>query len=222
MGSENLFHKRKAKAAERLERKQSNRAPYDKVLIVCEGEKTEPNYFREIIKHYRLSTANIAVDGSCGSSPMSVFERAVYLWDIENKKGDSFDRVYCVIDKDSHSTYCETKRRIADKKPSGVFFSAASVPCFEYWLLLHFKYTTQPYAATGSLSIGHQVLKELKERMPEYTKGRLDVFKTLYPKLEFAKANAAKSLLCADSNHTDNPSTYIHELVEYLQNLKKP
>ena len=45
MGSEDLFHKRKAKSAEQLERRKAKRSPYEKVLIVCEGEKTEPNYF---------------------------------------------------------------------------------------------------------------------------------------------------------------------------------
>ena len=45
MGSEDLFHKRKAKAADSLKRRKAKRSSYDKVLIVCEGEKTEPNYF---------------------------------------------------------------------------------------------------------------------------------------------------------------------------------
>ncbi len=31
-----------------LERKQGRRAGYDRILIVSEGSKTEPNYFSEI------------------------------------------------------------------------------------------------------------------------------------------------------------------------------
>ena len=46
MGSDDLFHKRKAKQTRDLKRKKDKRAPYDKVLIVCEGGKTEPNYFQ--------------------------------------------------------------------------------------------------------------------------------------------------------------------------------
>ncbi|MBV1929528.1 MAG: RloB family protein [Gammaproteobacteria bacterium] len=220
MGSDNLFHKRKAKAAGSLERRKSKRSSYDKVLIVCEGEKTEPNYFNELIQFYELNTANVAIDGICGSSPKSVFNRAIDLWQKEDQKGDPFDRVYCVFDKDSHETYEATISRVSAQKPIDVFYAAVSIPCFEYWLLLHFKYTTKPYAETGTSSIGNEVLKELKGMIPEYAKGSNEIFSSLYPQLELAKKNAERSLQCANDNHTDNPSTRVHELIDYLQNLK--
>jgi hypothetical protein len=50
MGSDNLFHKRKVRRAASLRRTAARRDSYDTVLIVCEGEKTEPNYFRELRK----------------------------------------------------------------------------------------------------------------------------------------------------------------------------
>ena len=167
MGSDNLFHKRKKRTAKSLSRKIARRSPYNKVLIVCEGEKTEPNYFRELVKYYKINTANVAIDGSCNSSPKSVFERSEELWNQENRKGDPFDRVYCVFDKDSHETYEETLRRISQKGVSnGNFFAVTSVPCFEYWLILHFQYTTQPYSARGKSSIGNEVLKKLLRKSP--------------------------------------------------------
>ena len=220
MGTDNLFHKRKAKAADALERRKAKRASYDKILIVCEGEKTEPNYFNELINFYKLNTANVEIDGTCGSSPKSVFERAIELYENENCKGDAFDKVYCVFDKDSHETYDETLIRIKAQNPKSVFSAVVSVPCFEYWILLHFHYSTKPYHATGSSSIGNEVLKDLKAVFPEYTKGSEDIFESLSGQLEFAKANAIRSLTHAQANHTDNPITHIHELVEYLQNLK--
>lgn len=63
MGKDDLFHKRKKRLAASLQRKRILKAPYDRVLIVCEGAKTEPNYFREIRDAYRLSTANIDICG---------------------------------------------------------------------------------------------------------------------------------------------------------------
>lgn len=220
MGSDNLFHKRTAKVADNLERRKAKRSSYDKVLIVCEGEKTEPNYFNELIQFYELNTANVDIDGSCGSSPKSVFKRAINLWEIEDRKGDPFDRVYCVFDRDSHETYEETVRKISEHKPKNLFHAAVSVPCFEYWLLLHFKFTTKPYAATGASSIANEVFKELKDVMPNYTKGSINIFSTLASQVEFAKENATRSMQHAEDNHTDNPTTYIHDLVDYLQNLK--
>jgi hypothetical protein len=38
MGTDNLFHKRKARQAADLRRRKARREPYAKVLIVCEGE----------------------------------------------------------------------------------------------------------------------------------------------------------------------------------------
>lgn len=49
MGTDNLFYKRKVRKAEMHRRKIDSRSPYDRVLMACEGEKTEPHYFRWLI-----------------------------------------------------------------------------------------------------------------------------------------------------------------------------
>ena len=36
----------------------------------------------------------------------------------------------------------------------------------------------------------------------------------------FGEKNAARALNAAEQNHTDNPLTYVHELVAYLQDIK--
>jgi hypothetical protein len=40
-GGDKLFHKRKARQLKDHTRQLTKRDPYDKVLIVCEGEKTD-------------------------------------------------------------------------------------------------------------------------------------------------------------------------------------
>ena len=106
MGSENLFHRRKQKATETASRRKANRKPYDKVLIVCEGSKTEPLYFQELIDHYEIHTANVKISGSCGSDPLSVAEHGIQLYEEELcSQSEPFDRVYCVFDRDAHPTY---------------------------------------------------------------------------------------------------------------------
>lgn len=220
MGSDDLFNKRKAKKVNSLERRKASRSSYNRVLIVCEGEKTEPNYFKELVQHYKLHTANVEVDGSCGSSPRSVFNRARELWEKEKRKGDPYDRVYCVFDKDTHETYEEALTNISRKEYKDIFHATTSVPSFEYWLLLHYKFTTKPYAASGKHSVADEVINELREVMPDYSKGRRKVFSELFPHIEYAKKNAERSLMEASKNFTDNPTTLIHQLVDYLQNLK--
>lgn len=222
MGTDNLFHKRRAKSVRALSRRKPSREPYPKVLIVCEGEKTEPHYFYGLRDHYGLNSTNVEVTGGCGSDPMSVYRYAKQRYREEKDAGDAFDHVFCVFDKDSHSNYTQTIDHIQRATPIGAFTAINSVPCFEYWLLLHFAYTTKPYATLPNNSAGTQVLNELLNYIPDYQKGCSDVFVQLFPQLEFAKQNAARSLAAAQENHTDNPSTKVQELIIFLQNIKSP
>lgn len=220
MGTDNLFHKRKAKKAEELGRSNAKRAPYERVLIVCEGEKTEPYYFNGLIEHYGLSSANVEVTGDCGSDPLSIVRHAKDRYEDERRARNPFDRVYCVFDKDAHANYQRALTELSKPAMSKHFHAIASVPCFEYWLLLHFIYSTKPYTPLAGNSAGNQVLTELQNYFPEYQKASPDIFGQLVGQLEFAKKNAARALSATEQNHTDNPLTYVHELVAYLQDIK--
>lgn len=220
MGTDDLFKRRKAKTARHHARRNASRAPYEKVLIVCEGEKTEPNYFLELVDHYEINTANVYVDGDCGSDPLSVAEHAIKRYQKEKGTDEPYDQVYCVIDRDAHPNFDAAISKLNSQKPARTFHSIVSVPCFEYWLLLHFNYTTAAFVAAGGKSAGDRVLSELKGYWPEYGKGKLGVFVHLFQALDFAKANAARGLADAKRTGSTNPSTNVHELVEYLQNIK--
>ncbi len=220
MGSDNLFHRRKARQAKELARKMSKRKSYDKVLIVCEGEKTEPNYFDGLKDHFELNSANIEVTGDCGSSPKSIVEHAKQRYREERDAGDSFDKVYCVFDKDTHESYQQALETIRAAKPKNTFFATTSVPCFEYWLLLHFIHTTAPYQSTGRKSAGALVMDELLTYMPNYKKGDKTIFDQLIDQLPQAMSFSEQSLNEAETTGTDNPSTKVHKLIEYLQQIK--
>ena len=73
MGSEDLFKKRKARRLKDQQRRIGFCQSYDRVLIVCEGEQTEPLYFESFKQEYDLSSANVVVtDASKGSDPVSI------------------------------------------------------------------------------------------------------------------------------------------------------
>src|SRR5690606_15818884 len=146
---------------------------------VCEGEKTEPHYFQGLRNYYSLNTANIEICGECESDPNSVVQFAKKRYREEKDAGDPFDRVYCVFDKDAHPNYDQALNTIATAIPHGTFFAANSVPSFEYWLLLHYIYSTRPYTALPGNSAGNQVLSELKQYLPDYEKGADNVFAIL-------------------------------------------
>ncbi len=220
MGTHNLFHKRKAKRLRDIKRRAANRQQYPKVLVVCEGEKTEPYYFNGLKDHYGLNSAIIEICTSCGSDPDSIFIFAKQRYQDEKADGDPFDRVYCVFDKDRHHTYEKALEAIQNMKPGNTYAAINSIPCFEYWLLLHFENTTKPYGPLSGNSACHQVVKDLKKYMPLYSKGDMKIFPQIKDKIPFAINNATKSLKAAEKADTDSPTTRVHELVRFLQNIK--
>ena len=205
----------KRRPRQQLARPGPRREPYDRVLIVCEGECTEPLYFQDLRSHYRLSTANIVMMGS-GADPRTVVRAAKKLRSEESRQGEKYDRVYCVFDRDEHATFdaaCDEARA------SGVCL-ARSWPCFEFWLRLHFGFSRQPYTRTGGKTAGQHCVDELRRLLGEYEKGTSGVFRKLEDHLESARVHAARTLADANATGEFNPSTEIHKLVCYLKSLK--
>ena len=85
---------------------------------------------------------------------------------------------------------------------------------------MHFEYTTKPYTSTGATSSAEEVMKDLLRFMPNYKKAEESTYTNLKSQLEFAMANAVRALNQATSSHTDNPTTKVFELVDFLLNLK--
>lgn len=220
-GADQLFYKRKARKLKEQQRKIACRDPYDTVLIVCEGEKTEKNYFDSLVKDLKLNTANVLVaNNSLGSAPKTVVDFA-----IKTYKGSEggFDKVFCVIDKDRHSSYSAAIAKIQSTrlKRGHTIEAISSIPCFEYWLLLHFRQTSRNYYS-GPGSVCSRVISDLKKcpGMANYEKGDANTFDRLKDKLEIAIRNSEIILNNCQNTGTDNPSTKIHQLVVYLSNIK--
>lgn len=206
-----------AKGAETFARRAPVREPYDVVLIVCEGEKTEPLYFLSIRKKYRLSSANIHIIHPSGTDPMTI----VTFAEGELKKG-VYDRVYCVFDRDGHSNYHNAVAKIINsvEEKSGRLIGTTSWPCFEFWLLLHFVYVSAPIQKSGTESACDKVLRELKQYIPSYAKGEKTTFDQLEQKLNYAMRNARRLSKENFNSGSTNPATRVHELVGYLLQLK--
>ena len=193
----------------------AKREPYDRVLIVCEGKKTEPSYFGELVDHYRLSTANIMVVGS-GSDPHTVVRKAKELQEREKQQGEQYDEVYCVFDRDEHPAFGNASRDATDNDLK----LARSWPCFEFWLLLHFVCSRSPYTSEGGRSPCDNCIRDLRTHLPGYEKATPGWFQQLEDRLEDAKRNAGHAITDAERTSEPNPSTEVHELVGYLQSIK--
>ena len=193
------------------------REPYDRVLIVTEGEKTEPLYFRELIKAYRINTANVHVTSSTsGSDPISVVQAATRIRDAETHHGEQFDKVYCVFDRNSHRNF-DAASELAGREDIRL---ARSWPCFEYWLLLHYEFVRAPFARTQANSPCDKCISMLRKHVGTYRKASPGMFERLSGRLEGAKSSARRALADAEATLEPNPSTELHILVEYLQRLK--
>jgi len=222
MGTDDLFHKRKARLAESHRREKAKLAPYERILIVCEGMKTESHYFRGLRLALGLHPENVIIeDKKSGLDPKSLVTFAMETF----KKDKDFDHVFCVFDKDKHVSYNATLEKIrATRLKGGASIHAiTSVPCFEIWILLHFTYTTRPFSTAGGDSNCALVIDELdrKGRIRGYEKGSRDIFNVLRDKLETAIRNAEKLEDFHKTSRTDNPSTRVHELVLHLKSLKR-
>lgn len=213
MGSDNLFHKRKARSAKELARKAARKSDYESILIVCEGTKTEPNYFKELIDELELNTANVQTVSSPSTCPRQLVEFAVEL-----AESDEYDSVYCVFDKDNHKKYNEAMQLIAVSKK---LVSAHSVPCFEYWLILHFDASATPFYGNANKSPGAEALAKLKKYVPKYEKGDAGTFSLVMKRMDKAVANALKVNASALAAETDNPSTYVVDLIQVLTGIRE-
>jgi len=222
MGSDN---QPKHRQANKLARRKARRESFDRILIVTEGKKTEPNYFNEIKAFYRLPSANVsAIPSAYGTDPLSVVNYAEHLF-IEGEESLSippraFEKVYAVFDRDDHHTYHDALGKAAslnqklqnDLRQLITFKAIASIPCFELWLLLHYEQITHPLHRNDTI-------RRLKGHLPDYQKGQGGLFKFTQPLIETANRHALE-LINNNTQHGDGPYTDIHTLVDLLVKLR--
>lgn len=212
----------KERQRKQLERKRGRRASYDRILIVSEGSRTEPNYFREIRAAHRLHTANVAVQPSgLGTAPIQVVQYARDLFENgdshEQIQPRAFEQVYAVFDRDDHPTYFDALRSAEsldgklrnDNKQPVRFRAIASVPSFELWLLLHYEDVLAPIHR-------REVMRRLKRHIPGYKKGAGGAFAATRDRLATATQRAR-----ALAHDGPKPYTAIGELVTLLTGLRR-
>lgn len=197
-------------------RRRPKREPYDRVLIVCEGAKTEPNYFSELARHYELSTANIEIVGA-GADPLTIVKKGKKWQQKERRTGEKYDRVYCVFDRDEHAHFQQASLLAQRSK----LRLGRSWPCFEFWILLHFCFSRRPYGRSHGRSPAENCIRDLRQHWPNYEKATEGVFLQLRHALENAKEHADRAEVDARQTGNPNPSTEVHRLVTYLEELKE-
>ena len=188
------------------------------VIISCEGCKTEPGYFREIAKRWGIRTQVIVLPAPKGNNPINVLEAAIE--EREKKKYEDFDEnhdeVWCVFDREGihhkPSTFDQTLDRARSKKIN--IECAVSVPCFEFWYLLHFKRTARGF------NDKNEIARVLKEYLPEHNDPQKAV-EHLEPRTEEAIENAQWVRKDNARGNRDRPSTDVDKLIVSLKKMRR-
>lgn len=183
------------------QRKVETREEGERILVVCEGEKTEPNYFRS----FRVPGLVLVVEGAADNT-VNVVQLAE-----ERMATDAFDQVWCVFDRDSFPL--QRFNAAIDMAVARGIKVAYSNEAFELWYLLHFDFLQ---AGVSRSKYSKMLTQRLNKR---YEKNSKEMYSLLLSRQDAAIRNAKRLLSQFDprSPGNDNPSTTVHLLVEELR-----
>lgn len=118
-----------------LSRRQGVREIKQSFLIVCEGEKTEPDYF----KAFRMTAATVKAVGQAMNT-MTLVSKAISIREADQKRKKVYDQCWVVFDKDDFPAK-DFNQAIQFAEKNG-FRVAYSNQAFEYWFLMHYNLYT--------------------------------------------------------------------------------
>lgn len=146
-----------------LRRRPAIREPKPRFTLFCEGERTEPDYFKALARAHPAILLEIKPSAGV---PGTLARRAI-AHRADGKKAarrrggvDSYeelDETWAVFDRDEHPSYKEA----IDLCHSHNIGVARSNPCFELWLILHETGFDRP-------DDRHEVQRHLRTLRPEY------------------------------------------------------
>lgn len=209
-------------------RQLNNKPKRKRYLIVCEGEKTEPNYFEALklaLPKGVLEVVDFRIIGE-GFNTESLVKQAILLrakWESESVR--EIDKLWVVFDRDSFLPAAFNNAiQLCMNTPKTE--AAWSNEAFEIWYLLHFEYyntgiTRDSYKQRIQTNFRNRGLVDFV-----YAKNRTDMFDLLskYGNRDLAIKNSIR--LESTYNGTrdfsnQNPCTTVFKLVAELFNLEK-
>ena len=236
MGTDDLF-KRKKQAVTRNNDKKKVKMSRS-MLIVCEGEETEPNYF----KSFPHRGVKILVEGT-GKNTRTLLDEAIRLWVEKANDNEIYESLWVVMDRDSfpqeYYNECFQKYKSVEKKLNNKYRNqlnegsritikiAYSNEAFELWYLLHFDYWSR---GTSRDEFEKLLTKRLKKKYKKNDPKIYDILQELGEKTndkqgqDFAIKNAKNLRKLANRKdiYNSNPSTSVDLLVRELNtHLKK-
>ncbi len=210
--------KREAKAARK--RKVATRDKIVRFLIVCEGERTEPNYFKELVKDKYSEVRAEEIVGEGRSTCALVKKTDEIKVMLEQQRQLKFDRVWVVFDKDDFEDFNEAIT-LAEKKG---YNAAWTNEAFELWYLLHFVYLDAAISRADYISkLENEIRKFEGHENFRYKKNNPGMYGLLQQIGNESQAKAWSAKLRKFFGHTQDykshkPCTHVDILVDELEN----
>lgn len=222
MGSDNLFQKRRQ---ERKQRKHEFKTPKaNSFLIVTEGERTEPLYFRGLQRQIQekiggkvdvveVPTIDIYGKGSSTGKLVELTEKIV------KEAKTLYQNIWVVFDKDDFEDFDEAIKN-GERKGYKIAWSNQS---FEYWLYLHFNYSDSALYREEWIKKLNEIFAEKNLGDGDYRKNYKDIYDLVdsFDGVNTAIKNAKRRMAHFDeekdlpSNY--DPGTKVYELVMELK-----
>jgi len=210
-----------------FERPAAQTKPPKAILIVTEGQNTEPLYFKSLAAHWSLHPHVTKIEPGGEGIPANLVKKALAVQEkraADDKDGKlpfnqlgSFDETWIVFDTE----HAARQGRLAD----GIQLAAKhgiqiahTTPCFEFWLALHYALQARPMETCKQACALFEEAAGLKKGSYSKTKGAAsDLIDKLICKVPAAVRNA--DLLTqqqADDPFPANPSTTVQNLVRSM------
>ena len=196
-----------------FQRKSATREVH-KILLVCEGKKTEWHYFEDFRSELN-NLVKLKVVGK-GKNVLKLVEKAIAERN-RNTGENRYNQIWCVFDRDEgNNTRADFIKAIKLAGQNGISV-AYSNPKFELWYLLHFVFHNTPIRPDdydGKLS------GKLSKPYQKTAKG---MYEKLLEKQGGAIKNAARLLNQYTPRNPvhDDPSTTVHILVNKLNEYRE-
>ena len=217
MGTDNLNKRRSKERRERKSKELETRA--ETWLIVCEGKKTEPNYFNALFDYINSKSSkkiNVKIEG-LGKNTKSVVNSVDTFFNYSDQLVSNtkipYGKVFTVFDKDSFDAD-NFNSAIRMSKNRG-FIPLWSNECFELWFILHYEY----FHSNISRKEYFKKLTLLMGKDYEKNNNHFDLLGQL-SKVEIAFKNSRKLYERYDKNETPSkkaPCTTMFRLIEEIE-----
>ena len=189
----------------------------ERYLIVCEGAKTEPNYFKALRQLLPKNIVEIEIKG-IGANTLSLVDIAEAVRDKASNSDYPFDHVWVIFDRDSFPP---------DNFDNAIHRAAAlgikagwSNEAFELWYLLHFEERITGLSRT-------EFKKKLTNYLGQtYKKNATDMYELLQDHGNeddaMRRANRLHELHSGNTPSRSNPCTHVNKLVKALNEYRVP